>query len=257
MNMKKVKSWTEFWQKKLVFNISIKTITLLSFLIALAIIANIFARFIVFLPLFGQIRISFTILILIVIGFIANPFLAFITGALVDVLSFFLGFTTGAFHLGFTLTSALIPCLASIFIRLFYWKNKHTNFMNLFWFISTLLIIFCVSILLLLVNPSFVDKWVTAIFICLFSIITMIILSLLILKKKENYITLMFLLFLLLSVSSFLNSVWLQQLLGLPYPIFLWPRLIKNFLLDWWIIIIVLMPMIIIIKKKKLFWWDK
>lgn len=95
---------------------------------AFAIVLSIFGRFIIVLPVFGQLRISFTSIVLIGLGFVINPFLGFIVGVLVDVLSFFIGATPGTFHLGFSFNAGLTCFLSSFFCRMVKVDDEKNNY---------------------------------------------------------------------------------------------------------------------------------
>ena len=65
-------------------------------------------------------RVGFTTLPLMVSGMVLGPVYGFLTGALADILNFFIKGDGGAFHIGFTLTNGLygmIPGLVMYWLR--------------------------------------------------------------------------------------------------------------------------------------------
>ena len=232
---------------------TIKKISLASILMALAIVLSIFGRFIIVLPIFGQLRISFTIIVLIGLGFVINPFLGFIAGILVDVLSFFIGATPGTFHFGFSFNAGLTCFLSSFFCRTIKVNNEKNHY-QVFWYILVLLIV-CVNALLILeINPLSLKTWILGVTSFFTSLACTTILYFLILWKKNIILQLVFLVFLINIINTALSSIWLNNLFSIKYEVLLWPRLIKNSLIDWWVILLVVTPFFYIVKKKNYLW---
>ena len=77
-------------------------------------------------------RIGFTTIPTIFSGIVLGPFYGFAIGFLSDFIQFVLKPDGGAFHLGFTLTSAMYGVIPGLFAIVLKRKNIEMNFMHIF-----------------------------------------------------------------------------------------------------------------------------
>lgn len=214
--------------------IQIKTLVMVSLLVGLSLILALLSWMI---PLFGfpSLKIGFSQIPLMFIGFVFGPFWGFLGGLLADVLELLTGTITFPFF-GFTLNKVLVGFIPGMVVKLIKTDNRYTrmwptiaivliSFLAMFYVFSTNQIKVEENIIHVALELKFI---LSAVIVLLMSGL-LLSLNIILKHNKNKYVFLWILALIVVEmiVQLILTPFWLDVMYGIPFIVSVSVRLIK------------------------------
>lgn len=214
--------------------IQLKTLVMVSLLVGISVVLALLSWLI---PLFGfpSLKIGFSQIPLMFIGFVFGPFWGFIGGLLADVLELLTGTIAFPFF-GFTLNKVLVGFIPGLVVQLVKTDNRYTRMLPT---IAIVLISMLAMFYVFSTNQIKVDENMISVSIELKMILSALVILLMsgllislniILKQQNNRYAFLWILALILVemiVQLMLTPFWLDVMYGIPFIVSVSVRLIK------------------------------
>lgn len=214
--------------------IEIKTLMMVSLLVAVSLVLALLSWMI---PLFGfpSLKIGFSQIPLMFIGFVFGPFWGFLGGLVADILELLTGTISFPF-LGFTLNKVLVGFIPGLVVKLIKTDNRYTrmwptiaitliSFLAMFYVFSTNQIKVEENMITVTLEIKFI---LSALIILLMSGL-LVSLNIILKQQKSHYAFLWILALILVEmiVQLMLTPLWLDVMYGIPFIVSVSVRLIK------------------------------
>ena len=214
--------------------IQLKTLVMVSFLVGISVVLALLSWMI---PLFGfpSLKIGFSQIPLMFIGFVFGPFWGFLGGLLADILELLTGTIAFPFF-GFTLNKVLVGFIPGLVVRIVKTDDRYTRMWPT---IAIILISMLAMFYVFSTNQVKVDENVITVGLEIKLILSALIIFMMsgllislniILKHQKNHYAFLWILALILVemiVQLMLTPFWLDVMYGIPFIVSVSVRLIK------------------------------